>query len=69
MNITSKRRAILVALSDGEWSTLPDHLDQVKASLFRAGLIRCDFDEAGFAIRDRNWTITPDGIEVLEARQ
>ena len=65
MRLTDKRRSLLVALSDGEWSALEHHSTMVKVWLNDRGMIRSD--NAAFAYHDRMWTITPKGIAALEA--
>lgn len=63
--MTSAQHTVLARLSDGEWRIMRAHSSQVLAALYRAEMIRCDFDRR-IPYSERLWTITPDGLAALE---
>ncbi|MGB0410177.1 MAG: hypothetical protein ACPGFA_01205 [Pikeienuella sp.] len=66
MSITDLQRRILVDVSDGEWRRLvPRYPAATVTRLGRAELLRCDFSY--LRSDEKRWTITPDGLQALEA--
>lgn len=72
MALTRAQRSVLVSLSDGGWSDDRGGFwgffsPGVLARLDYAGLIRSDVSHGRYD--ERNWTITPEGLEALGADQ
>jgi len=65
--MTPAKQTILARMSDGEWRFMQDHAPDVLAKLYRADMIRCDNDH--IPTYERFFTITPDGLNVVEAAQ
>ena len=65
--MTFAQHTALARLSDGEWRAMPDHAPGLLARLYRADMIRCDNDHV--PMYERFFTITPDGLNVVEAAQ
>ena len=65
--MTPAQHTALARLSDGEWRAMQDHAPGVLARLYRADMIRCDNDH--IPMYERFFTITPDGLNVVEAAQ
>ena len=66
MTLTDAQRRVLVDLSDGEWRPVAmHHPANIVGHLRRAELIRSDFDH--LAAHEKQYTITPDGLQALEA--
>jgi len=65
--MTDMQRQNLVELSDSESRHMRNTNTAVLSANFRNDLIRCDC--AYGPLSERIWTITPKGIEALEASQ
>lgn len=64
--MTEAQRTILARTSDGEWHQGCDltRAPGVLGKLLALEYLRCDFDH--LPIYERRFTITPDGLAVLE---
>lgn len=65
--MTDLQRSVLVQLSDGDWRQGCEltRTPGVLGKLLALGLCRCDFDH--LPMYERLFTITPRGLEALEA--